>query len=131
MRLVRELTRALVASLVVVLAVAACGGGGSGTSSTTNSTGSSSTGSSPGSVTLNWTIPTQNTDGTPLSNLAGFKLIYGQSPTDLSQAVTISNPTVATYQFTDLSPGTWYFAIVAVNTDGNESVPTNVLSQTV
>ena len=117
--------RGLVTSFAIVAVLTACGGGGgaqtvsSGPPPTTNS------------VTLNWTIPTLNTDGSQLTDLSGFKVIYGRSTSDLSQSVTINNPTVDTYQIDNLSSGTWYFEIVSLASDGTESVPTNPLSQTI
>src|SRR5580698_8272340 len=30
-----------------------------------------------GSATLSWTVPTENTNGTPLTNLAGYHIYYG------------------------------------------------------
>ena len=84
-----------------------------------------------GSVTLTWTAPTQNADGSPLSDLAGFKLLYGPSASELSQTVDISNPSLNSYVLSNLSSGTWYFAMVALNKAGEESDPSNVVSKSV
>lgn len=124
----------MVIAFALALALAACGGGGS-----TGTTQTPSSGSPPppppspttSSVTLNWTIPTLSTDGSQLTNLSGFKLIYGTSATDFSQSISATNPTVDTYQIDNLASGTWYFAIVTVASDGTESAPTNLLSQTI
>jgi hypothetical protein len=32
-----------------------------------------------GRATLSWTAPTENTDGTTLANLAGYRIRYGTS----------------------------------------------------
>lgn len=84
-----------------------------------------------GSASITWTIPTQNTDGTPLTDLAGFKVMYGTSPVELTQTVTVSDPTSTSYVLNNLSSGTWYFAVVSVNSAGVESSPTNVASKTI
>ncbi|HEX4388353.1 MAG TPA: putative Ig domain-containing protein, partial [Steroidobacteraceae bacterium] len=84
-----------------------------------------------GSATLNWTSVTQNTDGTALTDLAGYRVHYGTSQSNLSTVVTLSNPTVTTYLVSNLSSGTWYFAITAYASDGSESAPSNVGSKTV
>jgi hypothetical protein len=84
-----------------------------------------------GTASLSWTIPTQNADGTPLTDLAGFNVLYGQSPSNLSQVVTINDPKTSTYVVQQLSSGTWYFALVSVNSAGVQSSPTNVASLTI
>lgn len=72
-------------------------------------------------VTLLWTAPTQNVDGTALTDLAGFKLYYGTSATALSQTISINNPAQNVYKVEDLNPGTWFFALTALNSTGIES----------
>ena len=42
-----------------------------------------------GSATLDWVDPTKNTDGTPLTNMAGVKIYYGTSASNLTQEVTV------------------------------------------
>jgi len=74
-----------------------------------------------GSITLNWIAPTQNADGTPLLNLSGYNLYYGQSEGDYSKHVRISNPSVTTYMLENLLPGTYYVVATSFNTDGVES----------
>jgi hypothetical protein len=81
-----------------------------------------------GSATLSWTPPTQNSDGSSLTNLAGYKVLYGRSASALDQTISLTNPSLNTYQVDNLGSGTWFFAIVTVNAAGGESVPTNVAS---
>jgi Putative Ig domain len=83
------------------------------------------------SATLQWVAPTTNTDGSPLTDLGGFIIIYGTSANNLNQQVTVSSATATSYTVTGLTTGTWYFAIVTYATDGTQSAPTNVLSQTI
>ena len=78
-----------------------------------------------GSVTLNWTAPTTNTDGTPLIDLAGYTIQYGTSATALTQSVRVTNPGITSYVVSNLSPGTWYFALSAFNAAGTSSAPTS------
>lgn len=84
-----------------------------------------------GSVTLDWTAPTMNTDGTPVTDLAGYTILYGSSPSALTQSVTISSGATTSYTVQGLASGTWYFAVVADATDGSQSAPTNVVTTTV
>jgi hypothetical protein len=84
-----------------------------------------------GSATLSWTPPTQNTDGTSLSNLAGYRIVYGVSATALNQTIEIANPSVSTYVVDGLSPSTYYFAVRAYTSGGQESANSNVASKSV
>jgi hypothetical protein len=58
-------------------------------------------------------------------------VLYGTSATALSQSVSITDPTATTATVSNLPSGTWYFAVVAIDTAGDESVPTNVASATI
>jgi hypothetical protein len=82
------------------------------------------------SASLSWTPPTQNTDGSTLTNLAGYRLYYGTSATALTQSIQIANPSVSTYVIDGLAPTTYYFAVRAYTSDGAESANSNVASKT-
>jgi hypothetical protein len=87
--------------------------------------------SQPRSAMLSWTAPTENTDGSTLTNLAGYRIAYGTSASVLSQTIQVSNAGVTTYVVENLSPGTYYFAIKAYTVDGSESAASNIVSKTV
>jgi hypothetical protein len=82
-----------------------------------------------GVATLSWTPPTQNIDGSPLTDLAGYRIVYGTSATALNQSIQIANPTAQTYTIKGLSPLAYYFAVKSYNSAGAESVLTPVLSK--
>jgi hypothetical protein len=84
-----------------------------------------------GSVTLSWTPPSENTDGSPLTNLAGYKIYFGKSQNSLDQVVTIDSPGVTTYVIENLSPSTYYFAMSSLNASGVESERSQTLSKTI
>jgi hypothetical protein len=84
-----------------------------------------------GVATLDWMPPTQNSDGSVLTNLAGYTVYYGTSPNDLSQSVKVSNPGLSAYTVTGLNSGTWYFAITSYSADGVESSRTNTVTTTI
>lgn len=84
-----------------------------------------------GSATLSWQPPTQNEDGTPLTNLGGYRISYGSSPTNLTQHVELANPGLSTYVVTGLGSGTWHFALRAYTTSGTESGLSNTASKTI
>jgi hypothetical protein len=84
-----------------------------------------------GSATVSWNAPTQNTDGSALTNLAGFNIYYGTSATTLNQSVHLANPGLTTYALGNLAPGTWYFAVNAYTTTGAESAISSIASKTI
>ena len=83
------------------------------------------------SATLSWEAPTENEDGSPLTDLAGFKIYYGNSPDALNQAVSIAGSTTLTYTVASLTQGIWYFAIAALSASGTESAQSATVSKTV
>jgi hypothetical protein len=84
-----------------------------------------------GGAALTWTAPTSNTDGSTLSNLAGYRISYGTNASALTQTVQISNPSVTTYSLSNLSPGTYYFAVRAYTSNGTESNNSNVSTKVI
>jgi hypothetical protein len=84
-----------------------------------------------GTATLKWVAPTTNTDGSKITNLAGYVIAYGLSATSLSQTVSISNPTTTSYTLQNLGQGTWYFAVSASEADGTVSALSSVVSKTI
>lgn len=82
----------------------------------------------PLSATLTWTAPTQNTDGSVLTDLAGFTLRYGLCA-NLDKSVTLP-PNLSTYSPPNLTPGTWCFTLDAVNAAGSHSDQAGPVSKT-
>jgi hypothetical protein len=84
-----------------------------------------------GTATLSWTPPTENSDGSALTDLAGYQVYYGQSQNNLTKTVTLNNASLSTYVVENLGSGTWYFALVAVNSRGTTSVFSSVATKTI
>ncbi len=84
-----------------------------------------------GSASLRWSAPTQNVDGTRLTNLKGYRIHYGMSSTNLNQTVDIPSAAITTALIEGLSAGTWYFALKAYNTSNVESSLSRVASKTI
>ncbi len=84
-----------------------------------------------GGAALSWTPPTQNTDGSTLTNLAGYRVFYGASASALTQSIQVANPGLTSYLVENLSPGTYYFAVRAYTSGGLESAISNVVSKAV
>jgi len=82
-----------------------------------------------GTATLNWTAPSFNTDGTPLTDLAGYKIYYGTSSQNYTSVASVGN--VTTYVLNGLTDGvTYYFTVTAYNTAGVESSYSQEVSKT-
>ena len=90
-----------------------------------------SPGSNIGSASLSWTPPTRTTSGSTLTNLAGYRIYYGTSASNLSRRVQVSNAGLTRYVVSDLSPATYYFSVRAYTASGTESSGSNVVSKVV
>lgn len=77
-----------------------------------------------GFATLHWEQPPMKVDGSPLDDLAGYRIVYGRDADDLDQSVFINDPSQTSFEFTTLEEGIWYFAVIAVNANGLEGPPT-------
>jgi hypothetical protein len=84
-----------------------------------------------GSATLSWTPPTRNTDGSTLTNLAGYRILYGTSPSALTRTVQLANPGLSRYVVENLAAGTWYFSVRSYSSTGAESSGSNTASTTI
>jgi hypothetical protein len=84
-----------------------------------------------GRVSLSWTPPTENTDGSALSNLAGYRVYFGNRADALTQSVDITNAGLTSYVLENLPQGTTYFAVAAYNAAGAESALSGVGSKTI
>lgn len=117
-----------VISFCSVFALSACGQGEGGVPGVAGGEGGTdnapgvSVGMEPGTAELNWAPPTTNEDGTPLDDLAGYRIYYGTaSPLDkgTSQSVDVGNSKSVT--LSGFSTGTYFFAATAYDASGNES----------
>ena len=89
-------------------------------------------GGTTGTATLGWTAPTTNTNGLPLTDLAGYRVYYGTSSTSLTNVINVApNADIGDYLVTGLSAGTYYFQVTAYDTAGEESAPSNQISTTI
>jgi hypothetical protein len=86
---------------------------------------------SPGAATLTWLPPTQNTDGSVLTNLSGYRIYYGTSSSALTKTVTLNNAGLSAFVVQNLSPATYYFALKSLTSSGAESKMSQIVSKTV
>lgn len=74
-----------------------------------------------GSATVLWDIPTTNADGSPMNDLAGFEVHYGAASQSYTEIMPIDDSAASSVQIDELSPGEYFFAVLAVDTSGNKS----------
>ena len=84
-----------------------------------------------GLAELIWTAPTRNEDGSALTNLAGYKVRYGQSAGALTQVLDVAAPAATTTRIEGLAAGTWYFTVASYTNTGVESVQAGPVSKAV
>jgi hypothetical protein len=83
-----------------------------------------------GSAVINWTPPTDNVNGTPLTNLAGVRIYYGTTESNLNHSVQLaSNQT--SYTISNLTAGVWYFGGVSVTTAGEQSPMSSIVGASI
>ena len=81
------------------------------------------------SITVAWVAPSLNTDGTALTNLGGYRIVYGSQPGKYTNSINLTAG-LSIYQLDNLPPGTYYLAMMARTTDGVESAPSGEVSVT-
>ena len=82
-----------------------------------------------GPVSLAWVAPDQNVDGSPLTDLAGYRIYYGDSSRAYSEMVELASPS-ATSHTLNLASGDYYVAMTALDAEGNESGYSNEVVKT-
>jgi hypothetical protein len=109
--------------IIGFLSIYSCGGGGDG------GRGDNPSPRSAGKTILAWDAPMSNADGSPLTDLAGYKIYYGTSSGDYAKVIDAGNFT--TYEIEDLEPGTYYFAVTTYDFSENESDYSNEVRKTI
>lgn len=127
-----KLTKSTVISLILIsLLITACGVDSSG--------GSGALQGTPNSATLSWDAPITSADGTPLTDLMGYKVYYGAGSGNYTEIIDvgsascqdINGQTECTTTVGNLSAGDYYFVVTAYDTSGNESNYSNEVSKTI
>jgi hypothetical protein len=86
-----------------------------------------------GTANLRWPPSTENSDGTALTNLAGYRIVYGTSyaagTDDMHPDAHVIDvgAGVTSYVIEQLPPATYYFSVLARNAAGKKSWPSPVL----
>ncbi len=76
-----------------------------------------------GTLTVSWSAPTKNADGTPATDLTGYTILYGLGPKAYNSRMSIDNPSATQAVIHGLQPGVdYYFVVAAHNAAGRQSV---------
>jgi hypothetical protein len=73
-----------------------------------------------GTAALSWSAPVLTSSGANVE-LAGYQIYYGNAPTNMTHVITVSSTASTEYTVSQLTAGTWYFAITAFDTRHVES----------
>jgi len=84
-----------------------------------------------GTALLSWMPPTENTDGSTLTDLAGYKVYYGIFSGSYGAPITINDPGLSSYMVENLGISDWFFVITSFNSSGVESSYSNETSKTI
>ena len=85
-----------------------------------------------GVATVSWVAPASNSDGSQITDLAGYTIYYGTSPNKLDQRIQVTGPEETTYTVKELRSGTtYYFNVVAVTAAGTKSGPSPTVAKAI
>ena len=129
--------------LAISLLLGASGCSSDGASTDTNASNASNvstqneidnlsySGSTSNTAVVSWMPPTERTDGSVLTDLAGYRVYYGQSLNAMSNIIDVQNPGQTSQFIDNLETGTWYFAVTAFTADGLESGMSELAAKTI
>ena len=88
------------------------------------------TGATASQATLSWAPTTTYSNGSPVTSLGGYKIHTGTASGNYSRTETVGNQT--SWTVADLADGaTYYFAVSAYDSNGNESSLSNEVTKTI
>jgi hypothetical protein len=82
-----------------------------------------------GTADLSWEPPLERTDGSPITDLTGYKVYVGRQPGSYTRVIDVGD--VTTYTVGALPPGLTYFAASAYDATGQESPISDDVSKVV
>lgn len=90
---------------------------------TVNSTNNTNTSNASAEINLSWIAPAEREDESSiaLSEIAGYRVLYGNSHDQYTSSIMINDSTAVGYTFSRLPGGTYYFVVTTIDTEGRES----------
>jgi len=120
----------LLIHIAFIFYLSGCAEGGGGSSGSSD-LGISILPKGDGTALVSWTPPTENTDGSTLTDLAGYKVYYGTSPGSYGSSITINGTGISSYLVENLGIAEWYFVMTSFNSSGIESSYSPIVSKTI
>ena len=78
-----------------------------------------------GALTLSWTPPMENTDGSQLDDLAGYRIRWGTQSGLLPNTMDVDSPGISSFTVDELPDGNYFFTVSALDLANNESAPSS------
>lgn len=103
------------------------------TSNISNPNTNTGNGATYSNLTLAWIAPSERENNQPilLSDIAGYKIYYGNTQGTYKNSVTINDSVAENYTFTTLPTGTYYIVMTTLDTGGRESQFSSELTITI
>lgn len=118
----------ILSTVFFLVFLSSCGAPGGEDSNSGNSAG---TGTGTGTALLSWLPPTENTDNSVLTDLAGYKIYYGTSPSNYNTPIIINDSGLSSFLVEGLGNSDWYFVMTAFNSSGIESGYSTMVSKSI
>lgn len=84
-----------------------------------------------GTALVSWLAPTENTDNSTLTDLAGFKIYFGIFPGEYDNSITVNNAGLSSFLVEKLGTADWFFVVTAINSSGIESAYSKEVFKTI
>ena len=83
-----------------------------------------------GELNISWVQPSENVDGSPLTDLASYRIYYGSVSRNYSDSIDVADAVATSHVFTALS-GDYFVTMTALDLEGNESAYSNEILRSV
>jgi len=80
---------------------------------------------------LSWSAPATNSDGSPITDLAGYRVYYGTASGFYTDNLTIASPSTLSATISNLPADTYYVIVRAFNSVNAESQASVEVSKTI
>lgn len=74
---------------------------------------------------VGWTPPTEREDGSALDGISGYRIFYGRQSGVYENRTLVNQGGITEYTVDNVSSGTWYVAVTAIDNNGLESALSN------
>ncbi len=78
-------------------------------------------------LTVAWQAPFENEDGSPLTDLTGYRVLVAPAGQPFAERARITDPASRSVVVDRLEPGMYFVQVIAINRSGLESRPTSMV----